>query len=98
MIFVDQYPARLLEADLAALERDPPKVIVIHPRQKAQWQRLYATWSDNSAAERFLEFVVHRLLPERYRRDSSFRTTFFWDQGQLDVFVRSDSGVTRLER
>jgi hypothetical protein len=98
LVFVDQYPDRLLDADLAALEREPPKVIVIHPRQRAQWERLYSTWSDHSAAERFLQFVVDRLLPERYRRDSTFRTTFFWDQGQLDVFVRSDHPLAGLER
>jgi len=97
LVFVDQYADRLLDEDLATLQRDPPAVIVIHPRQQAQWRRLYATWSTDSAAERFLEFVVNRLLPERYRRDSSFRTTFFWDQGQLDVYVRTDRHLARLE-
>jgi hypothetical protein len=90
IVFVDQYPARLAELDIAELERDPPKVIVIHPGQRAQWKRLYSTWSDQSGAERVLVHVLDRLLPARYRKDSTFRTIFFWNQGQFEVWVRRD--------
>jgi hypothetical protein len=90
IVFVDQYPARLAEIDIAELERDPPKVIVIHPGQRSQWKRLYSTWSEQSGAERVLVHVLDRLLPARYRKDSSFRTIFFWNQGQFEVWVRRD--------
>jgi hypothetical protein len=65
-------------------------VIVIHPGQRSQWKRLYSTWSEQSGAERVLVHVLDRLLPARYRKDSSFRTIFFWNQGQFEVWVRRD--------
>jgi hypothetical protein len=90
IVFVDQYPARLAPLDIAALERDPPKVIVIHPGQRSQWKRLFSTWSEQSGAERVLVHVLDHLLPARYQKDSSFRTIFFWNQGQFEVWVRRD--------
>ncbi len=90
IVFVDQYARRLAEADIRTLGADPPKVIVRHPRRERDWRRLYATWSDDSGAEDVLEYVERDLIPRRYRRDSSFRTVYFWDQGQLDVWIRTD--------
>jgi hypothetical protein len=90
VVFVDQYPARLADVDIATLESDPPKVIVIHPGKRAQWKRLYSTWSEDSGAQRVLVHVLDRLLLARYQKDSSFRTIFFWDQGQFEIWVRRD--------
>ena len=90
VVFVDQYPARLADHDILSLERDPPKVIVIHPGQRSQWKRLYSTWSERSGAERVLVHVLDRMLPARYRKDRSFRTIFFWNQGQFEIWVRQD--------
>lgn len=89
VIFVDQYPQRLLEADLKEIDEHPPDVIVIHPRRRSDWQRLFQTWTEGSAASRFVDHVLSSLLP-KYQRDSSYPTIFFWDQGQLDVYVRKD--------
>ncbi len=90
IVFVDQYPERLAALDIAALERDPPKVIVIHPGQRSQWKRLFSTWSEQSGAERVLVHVLDHLLPAHYVKDSSFRTIFFWNQGQFEIWVRRD--------
>ena len=90
IVFVDQYPERLAVEDMASLDRNLPNVIVIHPGHRPHWQRLYATWGRNSGAERVLVHVLDDVLPRHYRRDSSFRTVYFWDQGRLEVWVRND--------
>lgn len=89
VLFVDQYPERLLEGDLRAIDEHPPDVIVIHPHRRSDWKRLFQTWKEGSAAARFVDHVLSNLLP-KYQRDSSYPTIFFWDQGQLDVYVRKD--------
>lgn len=88
ILFVDQYPRRLLEHDRRAIDDHLPKVIVIHPRRERDWRALYQTWSSHSAAGELLEHVLDDLIPKYYRRDSSYLTIYFWDQGQLDVYVR----------
>jgi hypothetical protein len=90
ILFVDQYPRRLVDADIKALDGNLPKVIVIHPRRRREWMRLYGVWDQNSAAREVLDHVLDDLLPKHYRLDSSYPTIFFWDQGQLDVWVRKD--------
>lgn len=88
ILFVDQYPKRLLSDDLAALGRNLPNVIIIHPKNAADWKSVYHTWSDNSAAEQVLNHVLTKLLPAEYTLDSSYPTIYFWDQGQIDVYAR----------
>lgn len=95
ILFVDQYPRRLVDDDLKIIDKNLPKVIVIHPRRRTQWQVLYGTWSQNSAAQRVLEHVLDRVLPKHYRLDSSYPTTYFWDQGLLDVWVHDEDASRR---
>jgi hypothetical protein len=90
IVFVDQYPRRLLEHDMAVLDAHPPKVIVIHPRRRRDWHTLYNTWNEQSAAQDMLDHVLDDLLPKHYEKDSWFPTIYFWDQGQLDIYVRKD--------
>jgi hypothetical protein len=90
ILFVDQYSRRLLDEDLATLDRHLPKVIVIHPRRRRDWHTLYHTWSKSSAAQAVLDHVLDDLLPKHYRRDRSYPTIYFWDQGQLDLWVRKE--------
>jgi hypothetical protein len=89
VIFVDQYPWRLLAGDLATLDRDLPDVVVIHPRHERDWRAVFRTWKVGSAAEKMTEHVL-KLLPEHYALDSSYPTIYFWDQGQIDVYVRKE--------
>lgn len=86
--FVDQYPVSVLEHDLAVLEREPPKVVVIHPREPHQWVRFYRIWTVESPAELLLRHVLSSLLPSRYERVASYETKFQHEPATLDVWVR----------
>jgi hypothetical protein len=88
VIFVDQYPYRLLSADLEALDRNLPDVVVIHPRRARDWRAVFHTWTSGSAAEHLTNHVL-KLLPKYYTLDSSYPTIYFWDQGQIDVYTRT---------
>ena len=88
VLFVDQYPKRLLAADLRALDANLPDVIIIHPRRVRDWQALYHTWSDSSAAEQILNHVLTDVIPKHYAFDSSYPTIYFLDQGQMDVYAK----------
>lgn len=92
ILFVDQYPKRLLAHDLDAIDRHPPDVILIHPRRLEDWQGLYHTWTIDSAAERMLGHVLGKMIPKDYVLDSTYPTIYFFDQGQLDVYVRKHRG------
>lgn len=90
IIFVDQYPKRLLAADVRELDAHPPDVVIIHPRRARDWRSVFHTWTSGSAAEKLTDHVLTKLLPRRYVLDSSYPTIYFWDQGQLDVYRRKD--------
>ncbi|HEX4338976.1 MAG TPA: hypothetical protein VH062_23880 [Polyangiaceae bacterium] len=92
IVFVDQYPARLLAGDIAALDAHLPDVIVLHPRRERDWRAVFHTWTIGSAAEHMMEHVL-KVLPRRYALDSSYPSIFFWDQGEIDVFVRKPGGA-----
>jgi hypothetical protein len=88
IVFVDQYPAHVLPADLAALERAPPSVIVLHPSEATLWKQMYALWSTSSPAQRLAEKVLEQLLPQKYVLDSSYPTRFGRKQARLEIWVR----------
>jgi hypothetical protein len=90
VVFVDQYAPRLVKDDIARLDENPPRVIVVHPREKRSWQRFFRIWSGHSGAEQVISHVLRKLLPDAYERDSSYGTTFLWAQETLDVYVRRD--------
>ncbi|MEZ4227966.1 MAG: glycosyltransferase family 39 protein [Polyangiaceae bacterium] len=90
ILFVDQYPKRLVEHDIRAIDAHLPKVIVIHPRQERLWKVLFDLWSTDSGTARLMRHVRDDLLPKYYRRDSSFRTVFFRERALMDIYVRRD--------
>jgi len=92
IVFVDQYTRRVVVADMARLDEHLPKVIVIHPRRASEWQRFFRIWSGSSGAERMIWHVLDDVLPAHYRRESSYATSFLWQPGVLDVWVRRDPG------
>ena len=94
IVFVDQYAPRLAAGDVARLDDHPPDVIVVHPRRPSGWQRFFRIWSGRSGAERVLHHVLGDMLPRYYRRDSTFRTTFLYEPGKLDVYVRRKVPLT----
>ncbi|MEB2311377.1 MAG: hypothetical protein OZ928_05980 [Polyangiaceae bacterium] len=88
IVFVDQYPRRLVAGDEATLIAEPPEVIVLHPAEPAAWQRIFRIWSRDSGAEQLIGFVERRLLPGRYRLDRSLATRFLGGQATLQIWVR----------
>jgi hypothetical protein len=93
IVFVDQYPKRLLAADLRELDRNPPDVVIIHPRRARDWRTVFHTWTHGSGAELFIDHVLEELLPRRYVLDSSYPSIYFWDQGQIDLYRRVDEAA-----
>lgn len=90
VVFVDQYAPRLLTEDLARLERDPPKVVVVRPAERDLWALMFAHWNSNSAAKTLVDRFLDDWLPHRYRRDSTYPTRFGDRIGTLEVWVRVD--------
>jgi hypothetical protein len=101
ILFVDQYPARCVAQDLALLEAQPPKVIVIHPRWKNEWQWVYRLWSTVSPAGFVNDAFLGTVIPRRYRLDSSYKTVWFGAADIMDVYVRRDDvlpeGIRAME-
>lgn len=89
-VFVDQYASRLADDDIARLGQNPPKVIILHPRQTQDWQRFFRIWSGRSGAESVVQYVLNDLIPSHYRLDRSWQTTFLWQMASLDLYVRDD--------
>jgi hypothetical protein len=88
VVFVDQYPRRVLAGDMATLDRNPPDVIILHPRRAREWRHVFHTWTTSSPAERMMDHVLTKLLPKQYDLDSTYPSIYFWDQGQIDVYSR----------
>jgi len=90
ILFVDQYPTLLVDGDIAQLDAHLPKVIVIHPRNDRLWRVLFELWNYDSGTSRLMQHVRKELLPKHYKLDSSYRTVFFRERAELDVYVRKD--------
>ena len=97
IVFVDQYAPRLAADDIARLDENPPKVIIVHPRRVTSWQRFFRIWSGKSGAEAILQHVLSELFPKHYEKDSSFGTTFLYEPARLDLYVRVDGVAERHE-
>jgi hypothetical protein len=91
VVFADLYPERLAAADIQRLDRDLPRVIVIVPRRRELWQRLFHVWTRRNGARQVVSHVLDDVLPQHYRRVATYRSTYFWDQGLIDVYVRRDA-------
>jgi hypothetical protein len=90
ILFVDQYPARCVGPDLALLESHLPKVVVIHPRWKNEWQWVYRLWSPTSPAGFVNDAFLGTIIPRHYRLDSTYKTVWFGAPDMLDVYVLRD--------
>jgi hypothetical protein len=84
IIFTDQYWDRFVDEDFARLERDPPKVIVIGPRN---FWRPFA-YVRGLGCERFIDLVSNKLLPERYQRLAPQEISHMEVTDYMDVYVR----------
>ena len=90
IVFVDQYPLRLAAADIAELDGNPPKAVVVHPVDDHYWTQMYRIWNGDSGAERLTRHVLTELLPKLYTRDRSYRTLWYGRLSRLDIWVRND--------
>ena len=90
IVFVDQYPRRLVPEDIQELRQNPPKVLVIHPAEAHLWTQLFRIWSGDSGAQQVLDFVLHDLIPSRYERASVTGTRWLWRDATLEIWVRRD--------
>jgi hypothetical protein len=90
IVFVDQYPERLLTEDLPILARDLPKVVVLHPAEPYIWVQLFRIWSGDSGAQRMLDYTMKELLPKHYRKDAVIETRWLWRDSTLEIWVRDD--------
>jgi hypothetical protein len=90
VVFVDQYPQRLVADDLRVLEEHLPKVIVIHPSDRKMWRQMFEIWMYEGGAYRIMQRFLDDLLPKHYRLDSSFPTRFARSRAELQVWVRRD--------
>jgi hypothetical protein len=87
VVFVDQYPRRRVDGDLEKLARALPKVVVIRPREREVWIRMFALWNNNSGARAVTERFLDDWLPNRYRLDSTYSTRFADTMQDLEVWV-----------
>jgi hypothetical protein len=97
IVFVDQYAPRLADDDIARLDENLPKVIIVHPNDVRGWQRFFRIWSGSSGAERVLQHVLSDLLPRHYRLDRRVPTTFLWEPATLELYVRADHPIEKGE-
>lgn len=91
VVYADLYPERLAADDIRRLDRNLPRVIVVVPRRRALWKRLFHVWTRHSGANDVVTHVLDRVLPGRYRRVATYRSIYFWDQGLIDIYVRRDA-------
>ena len=63
IVFVDQYPRRLVPADIQELRRKSAKVLVLHPAETHLWTQLFRIWSGDSGAQQVLDFGAVRADP-----------------------------------
>lgn len=89
VVFVDQYAPRLVDEDLARLERDLPKVVVIRPAERDLWSIVFAHWNSNSGARRIVDRFLDDWLPKHYQKDSSYPTEYGQREGTLEIWVRT---------
>jgi hypothetical protein len=90
IVFVDQYPERLVAEDIPLLAREPPKVILLHPAESHLWAQLFRIWSGDSGAQKLVDFTQQKLLPERYTRDSVVKTRWLFREATLEIWIRRD--------
>ena len=90
VVFVDQYAARLTDADLAILEHNLPKVVVVRPSERKLWIVFFAIWTSRGGARQIIERFLDDWLPSRYIKDSTFPTRFDSRMVSMEVWVRRD--------
>jgi len=88
IVFADQYWGRYVANDFATLSHNPPKIIVLGPRN--DWPVLSAEHNNSGAVEALMARVKNELLPSHYRLIDQHAFPFKKTTDYLDVWVRVD--------
>ena len=88
IIFVDQYWDRYVEQDFAELKRNPPRIIVIGPRNSWRW--FFHQWHAQRGAERLIDLVQRELLPRTYDLAKQQPIVYAGRKYFMDVYVRRE--------
>lgn len=87
IVFADQYWDRLVDADLAAIETQLPKVVVIGPRN--YWKSFHEIWQHNYGAGRLIETLQEQVLPMHYHLETSVPIKHRGHIDVMEVYVRN---------
>lgn len=88
IIFTDQYWLRYVEDDFARLLRDPPKLIIIGPRD--HWRDYSRLRNNTGAVEALIDHIQTVLLPAHYRLVEAHKINYHGGVDYLDVWQRVD--------
>jgi hypothetical protein len=86
ILFADQYLDRRVEGDLEALRRDPPRVIVLGP--KNFWRAFHRNWKQGYGAERLIDRVQQEVLPAGYELHATVAISHNRKKDEVEVYVR----------
>jgi len=86
IIFPDQYLDRYVEKDFLELQRQPPMVIVLGPRN--YWRAFSQQWNVNYGSERLVDLVLNKLLPAKYDLRLNQPIEFRGGSDFMEVYVR----------
>jgi hypothetical protein len=88
IIFTDQYWDRYVDADFEALRANPPKVIIIGPRD--YWRLFSSFWHSNKpeGVIRLIDRVKDELLPRAYDLRFEQRINYRGGTDFMDVYIR----------
>jgi len=88
VLFTDQYWDRYVDRDFATLEANPPKVIVIGPRNYWFLFSKVWHWNKREGVIRLIDRVKEELIPQLY--DLRFEHRIIYGSGEdfMDVYVR----------
>jgi hypothetical protein len=88
VVFSDFYWTRYVNDDYAILQKNPPKIIIIGPRNN--WLKINDEHNDSGAAKALIQRVQSELLPAHYRLADAHLINYGYGMDYLDVWVRVD--------
>lgn len=94
VVFVDQYPARVLAHDLSVLDATPPDVVVLLPAEPLAWRAMFGIWNTHSPAAELIDHVAPMLIKD-YHLDSAYPVQFGTVTATLEVWSRVSASSTR---
>jgi hypothetical protein len=85
ILFADQYRDVYVDEDVARLLREPPRVIVIGPRD--YWRSFSHGWQRGTGVERLIDRVLKDVIPPRYGAPEAREISFRNGKQMMDVYL-----------